>query len=145
MEIKNTMKLINNLIYDIGLHKSEDTSYYLKKGFKVIAFEADPELVLECKNKFYQEIKNKKLIIIEGAIVDKERLLDKTIKFYKNLGTNSLEIEVPTVNISKCYKKYGIPHYLKVDIEGADLICLEALLEFKDKPNYISIESEKVN
>ena len=119
------MKLINNLIYDIGLHKGEDTSYYLKKGFKVIAFEADPELVLECKNKFHQEIKDKKLIIIEGAIVDKERLLDETIKFYKNLektiwgtikkewmlrnknlGTNSLEIEVPTVNISKCYKKY---------------------------------------
>ena len=34
-----------NLIYDVGLHLGEDTEYYLKKGFRVIAFEANPELV----------------------------------------------------------------------------------------------------
>ena len=34
---------------------------------------------------------------------------------------------------------------MKIDIEGMDLVCLEALSHFKNKPNYISIESEKVN
>ena len=41
--------------------------------------------------------------------------------------------------------KYGIPYYLKIDIEGMDSVCLEALLDFSEKPDYISIESEKIS
>jgi hypothetical protein len=32
-----------NLIYDVGLYKEQDTDFYLKKGFQVVAFEANPE------------------------------------------------------------------------------------------------------
>ena len=32
--------LENNLIYDVGLHKGEDSEFYLKKGFRVVAIEA---------------------------------------------------------------------------------------------------------
>ena len=28
-----------NLIYDVGLHHGQDTDFYLKKGFDVVAFE----------------------------------------------------------------------------------------------------------
>lgn len=35
-----------NLIYDVGLHRGEDTDFYLKKGFHVVALEANPELVV---------------------------------------------------------------------------------------------------
>jgi hypothetical protein len=31
---------------------------------------------------------------------------------------------------------------MKIDIEGSDMLCLEALLDFESKPDYISIESE---
>ena len=34
-----------DLIYDVGMHKGEDTEFYLRKGFRVIAIEADPDLV----------------------------------------------------------------------------------------------------
>lgn len=34
---------------------------------------------------------------------------------------------------------------MKIDIEGMDTVCLKALLEFEQKPAYISIESEKRN
>ncbi len=34
----------DDLIYDVGMHKGEDADYYLKKGFRVIGFEAIPEL-----------------------------------------------------------------------------------------------------
>ena len=37
--------------------------------------------------------------------------------------------------------EYGIPYYLKVDIEGADLLCLEGLTWFTSRLTYISIES----
>ena len=33
-----------NLIFDIGMHIGQDTEFYLKKGFRVVAIEADPTL-----------------------------------------------------------------------------------------------------
>lgn len=32
------------LIYDVGFHRGEDTAFYLKKSFRVVAFEAHPRL-----------------------------------------------------------------------------------------------------
>ncbi len=156
----------DDLIYDVGMHKGEDTDYYLKKGFNVIGYEADPIWAAHCRSRFSEEIKNGKLIVVEGAIVEiplgesKER----TIKFYKNkeisvwgtvdgawayrnelLGTTNEIIEVPIVNFAECLEKYGIPHYLKIDIEGMDAACLRALIRFEQKPDYVSIESEKIS
>ena len=152
----------NNLIFDVGMHKGEDTDFYIKKGFDVIGFEANPELIKYLKIKFEKEIKNKKLIIIEGAIVDKN-FEDKVI-FYKNKkntvwGTiikdwadrnafdnaESEAIEVNSINFKECLAKYGVPYYMKIDIEGMDLFCCETLLQFDKKPNFISIESDKLD
>jgi hypothetical protein len=33
-----------DLVYDVGFHQGEDTAFYLKKGFRVVAFEAHPRL-----------------------------------------------------------------------------------------------------
>jgi hypothetical protein len=33
-----------DLMYDVGFHRGEDTAFYLKKGFCVVAFEAHPRL-----------------------------------------------------------------------------------------------------
>ncbi len=155
-----------DLIYDIGMHKGEDTEYYLKKGFRVIGFEADPELLKYCKSKFADAIDRKKLFIVEGAIIEPRFLKAgrQPVKFYKNinvsewgtvsddwarrnemLGTKSEIIEVQAVDFESCLKQYGLPYYMKIDIEGSDLICLKVLLDFDQKPNYISIESETVN
>lgn len=152
------------LIYDVGLHKGKDTAYYLKKGFDVIAFEADPEFVEMCEGKFKKDILSGRLIIVQGAIVDKEKVKSDVISFYKNneisvwgtaleetairnekLGTTSTKITVETIDFKECLEKYGIPYYLKIDIEGMDAVCLEALKHFDKKPDYISIESEKQN
>lgn len=159
----NTPNKHLDLIYDVGMHKGEDTDFYLKKGFKVIGFEANPDLVLFCKNRFKAELESGKLIIKEGAIIEIKNT-DKTTKFYKNtnvsvwgtvlnnwadrnehLGSSNDIIEVPVVDFSECIKEYGVPYYLKIDIEGMDTLCLQALLNFKERPNYISIESEKVS
>lgn len=164
-EIQYTRKH-GGLMYDVGMHKGEDTDYYIKKGFRVIGFEADPDLAEQCRSKFSDEIKNGKLIVVEGAITElpSGETKDRTIKFYKNknisvwgtvaydwahrnesFGTLSEIIEVPVVSFSECLKKYGIPHYLKIDIEGMDTVCLKALIHFEQKPDYVSIESEKVS
>lgn len=158
------MSVKRNLIYDVGLHTGEDTAYYLQKGFEVIAFEANPDMISLCQTKFSAEIEAGRLTIIEGAIVDSDKTKDESIKFYKNenltvwstvvqefskkyeeLGTTSTIIDVKTVDFGACLKEYGIPYYLKIDIEGMDVVCLKALLPFEAKPAYISIEAEKVD
>ena len=80
-----------DLIYDIGMHKGEDAEFYLLKGFRVVAIEADPDLVESCKDRLEKFITTEQLEIIEGAIVDFEKLEgnQNKISFYKNI-TNSL-------------------------------------------------------
>lgn len=152
----------DNLIYDVGLHKGEDTSYYLKKGYRVVAFEADPDLVSICKERFEEEIESGRLVIVEGAIVDDE-YKEEMVAFYKNentvwgtvevswakrnelLGSSSVEIKVRAIRFEEELKRYGIPYYLKVDIEGLDQHCLRVLKKFNERPKFVSIESEKVS
>ena len=150
-------------IYDVGMHKGEDSEYYLKKGFRVIAFEADANLAGECRKAFASQIASQQLTIVEGAIIDPSELPpgQREVPFYRNknlsvwgtaradwadrnafLGTESEVGSVTAVDFRACLQRYGIPHYMKIDIEGSDLICLRALLDFPDKPHYVSIESE---
>ncbi len=155
-----------NLIYDAGLHKGEDTEFYLKKGFRVVAFEADPDLVLFCKNRFKEFIDQGQLTIVEGAIVDLSSLKagQTTIPFYKNnensvwgtidanwaerdvrQGTSISMVEVNVIDFANIIRQYGVPHYIKADIEGLDMICMNALKQFKERPDFVSIESNKTS
>ncbi|HEY0657801.1 MAG TPA: hypothetical protein VGD05_04980, partial [Pyrinomonadaceae bacterium] len=154
-----------NLIYDVGMHKGQDTDYYLKKGFKVIGFEANPENAAFCRERFAGAVEKGDLIIVEGAITElsARNAKAKTIKFYRNenhslwgstcddwayrnevMGTSNEIIEVEAIDFAKCLERYGIPFYLKADIVGSEIVCLKALLEFENKPDYLSIRSEKV-
>jgi FkbM family methyltransferase len=150
------------LIYDVGLHQGEDSEFYLRKGFNVVAFEADPDLAASCRKRLAKYLDNQQLQIIEGAIVADECVAgdQKKIKFYKSgvsvwgtvnadwalrnekIGARSEEIEVAVVNFKEAIQQFGVPYYMKIDIEGSDLVCLEALRGFSEKPDYVSIESE---
>ena len=150
------------LVFDIGLHKGEDTNFYLRKGYKVIAFEASPDLVVACKNRFKDEIAAGRLHIVEGAITAEPG--PGPIRFYKNektsvfgtirpdwnsrneaIGSGGEIIEVNRVDIAACLEKFGVPHFMKIDIEGADTVVLNALKGFDERPVYLSIESNKVD
>jgi hypothetical protein len=39
------MKCDPELIYDVGMNNADDTAYYLWRGSRVLAIEANPELV----------------------------------------------------------------------------------------------------
>ena len=151
-----------DLIYDLGMHRGEDTRFYLAKGFRVIAFEADPDLVADCQEKFAAELASSQLQIVPGAIVADASV--GTVTFYKNphvtvwgtvdpswkernerMGWRSEEITVPAVDFNDCLERYGIPYYLKIDIEGADILSLQQLGNFAVRPDYVSIESSKTS
>jgi len=151
-------KFMPNLIFDIGMHKGEDSQYYLKKGFDVAAFEAHPGLISETKKSFAKFIGDKRLRIIEGAIVPDPGV--EFIVFYQyadrtKWGTiesgvvqssakrakGVSEIKVPTIDFASILQQTGMPYYMKIDIEGADIHCLEVLKSFDTRPAYLSIEA----
>jgi len=160
------IKKHKDLIYDIGMHKGEDTEFYLSKGFRVIAFEADPDLLCFCKDRLNEFIAQGQLTIVEGAIVDSAAIMagQKKVPFYKNtnisvfgtvfanwsernekLGSSSIRIEVDAVDFACMLQKHGMPHYMKIDIEGCDMACINILKTFSERPDYVSIESDKTS
>src|SRR5271157_4948051 len=76
----------HDLIYDVGLHKGEDAEFYLRKGFRVVAFEADPDLIASCRERLKGFLDHGQLTIVEGAIVgiDVIESGQKKVRFYKN-------------------------------------------------------------
>jgi len=155
-----------NLVYDVGLHRGEDTDFYLRKGFQVVAFEANPELAQHCRSRFHEFISQGQLRIVEGAVVERGVLEsgESRIRFYSNqsgstwgtvrsewadrnerLGTSISIIEVDVIDFAAVLEQNGIPHYMKIDIEGCDTVCLNALKKFSERPDYVSIESTKTS
>jgi FkbM family methyltransferase len=148
--------LSRDLIYDVGLHRGEDTAMYLAQGYRVTAFEANAELCTFCRGRFAAEIASGRLTIVEGAVTGDAAT---TVTFYKHSlysiwGTidprwvdrnraqgESEPVVVAAVDFSSWLKKTGVPLYMKVDIEGADRFCFEALRAFDDRPAYVSLES----
>lgn len=146
---------MNKLIYDIGMHIGQDTKYYLELGYNVISIEANPLLVEAAEIKFKDYINCKKLVILNIGISNKNEILpfyrnlDKSewSSFDKAIGTrnnsNYEVIDIDCITTESLFEKYGVPYYLKVDIEGYDYFCLNDI-SFKNKPKYVSCEASDI-
>ncbi len=143
----------NKLIVDVGMHKGEDTAFYLKKGFNVIAIDADPKLVKENQIKFKNQIDSGQLLILNNAISDKEEIISFNISEQSLWNSLKSEISnrhsllkdtilVQAKTLGSIFNEYGVPVYCKIDIEGYDAICLKTLANNSELPSYISVESE---
>jgi FkbM family methyltransferase len=147
-----------DLIYDVGLHKGEDSEFYLKKGFRVVAIEALPTLAKFAAERLRGYVDSGQLVILNVAVAEN----DSPVTFLENpdnsvWGTASAEWAlrnkrqgrgfvtrtVQGMDFASIVRRFGVPYYLKIDIEGSDLLCLEALKHFGARPKYISIESTK--
>lgn len=141
------------LIYDIGAHKGEDTDYYLKKGFSVIAVEAFPEHADALRERFGEHLRSGALTIEQVAIGTETRtgpfLVHSEVSEWNRAvfdpnhpsarsGTFR-EVELNFVSPSDLFRKHGVPYYLKVDIEGNDWIVIKAIsADFA--PDFVSFE-----
>lgn len=145
-----------DLIYDIGMHTGKDAEFYLKKGFRVVAVEANRKLVDDVSKRLSGYIDDGRLTIVNAAIGNREgrtrfyinqqkddwgTLSEDFVKRNEQLGTTHEVIEVDCIRLDTVLERCGIPYYIKIDIEGADLYCLEALQRFEQKPKFASIES----
>jgi hypothetical protein len=51
-------------------------------------------------------------------------------------------VEVKRVDLGEYFSQFGIPYYLKIDIEGSDFTAASSLRKFKDRPKFISFETD---
>jgi len=146
----------SNLIYDIGMNNGDDTAYYLRCGFRVIAIEADPKLAAAAAERFVNEIKSGQLTILNIGIAAEEGEFPFWIcerhpewnSFDKDAasrdGCPHHEIRVPCRRFRAVLEEFGIPYYLKIDIEGNDILCVQDL-DPRTLPQFISIETSGLN
>ena len=146
---------VRRLVYDLGMHGGEDTAFYLKRGFEVVGVEANPRLVEMLDEKFAREIRFGQLRIVGKAINShpgRAKFLVNAVSVWGTLteafaernageGAEAHEIMVECVTFADILREYGMPYYLKMDIEGCESFCLDDLREFSGRPRYISVES----
>ena len=144
---------VQNVIFDVGLNIGQDTGFYLSQGYQVLAIEADPVLAEAARKKFDREIREGRLEVLNVGIADKDGFADFWIcegkpefnSFHRKIAARDSyshhSIQVPVLRFASIIERYGIPHYLKIDIEGNDMLCLDGLGP-STLPNYLSVESE---
>jgi FkbM family methyltransferase len=142
-----------DLVYDIGLHEGHDTRFYLAKGFRVVAVEANPGLSARARTAYAEEIAARRLVLVDKALWTDG---DATIPFYVRDDSNgwsslfpavaerdgraSRRIEVQTTTLRELISAHGVPYYVKCDIEGGDTLFLEQLAGEPERPPFVSVE-----
>lgn len=141
-----------DLIFDLGMYEGQDTRFYLSKGFRVVALEANPALCQRNTGLFAKEIAEGRLTIVPKALWYES---GKQIPFYVYSAWSSVfpevagrdnspttEVQVATTTVAEMFREFGVPYYLKCDIEGADTIVCDQIVVEPEKPDFASFEDE---
>jgi FkbM family methyltransferase len=146
----------HGLIYDIGLHRGDDTDFYLKKGFRVIAIEANPRLIEHGRQRFAAQVASGQLTLVHAAMagfkgevefyvnLDKDDWSSVDPAYGARLGTRFEKIRVPAMPFAELLDRHSVPHYIKCDIEGGDMDVLHSMLRSKVRPRYFSVEAHDI-
>jgi FkbM family methyltransferase len=147
--------IANDLIFDVGCNNGDDTDFYLRKGFKVVAIDADQSLCEQVAERFAAEITSRRCEVVHGAVGE---TTGDTVAFYicdrpdwntcdpyfvernQKAGATFRTVSVPTVNVADLMESRGTPYYLKIDVEGADVVPLRTIAGRHAIPTYVSIE-----
>jgi FkbM family methyltransferase len=145
----------NRVVFDAGMNNGDDSAYYLSRGYTVVAIEANPLLVARARRRFEKEIAAGRMWIEPVGVGDQPGRVDFWINDERDVfssfqharaarnGMKCHAVEVECVTLDELLGKYGVPYYLKLDIEGNEASCLRSLESFP-LPQYVSVEAEKL-
>jgi FkbM family methyltransferase len=136
----NTKKF--NLIFDIGANIGNTVSQFNTVANKVICFEPNPILVNHLKNRFI----NDSVIVDERGVSNKGGTQTFKISNADTISTLSEDwvtnsrftesyiwdnhIQIETVTLDSIIEQYGIPDYVKIDVEGHEYELLTSFTKF---------------
>lgn len=143
----------DQLIVDLGMYNGDDTDFYLRKGFKVLAVEPVSHHVEMATARFREAIDAGTLTILNMAVIDYEGEIDfftskegmwasTSAGMADRCGTLHEKIVVPCQSMDKILLDYPTPYYIKIDIEGSDRDCIESLRNLPEKPQFVSFEAD---
>jgi FkbM family methyltransferase len=129
-------KNMKNLVFDIGANRGNMTEFFLRNSNRVVCFEPNPSLIEHLRNRF-SYISKERIIFDDRGISDKEGKKIFNISNADTISTFSEEwinksrftgkynwgasIEVETTTIDSIIEQYGIPDFVKIDVEGHEL------------------------
>lgn len=149
------------IAYDVGMNNGDDTAYYLAKGYRVVAIEADPALCAQAQDRFAAEIREKRATIVNLGVAAAPGVLT----FYRHsnpvlstfappaervsraalrdpAGFTEMPIEVR--RLSDIVSFHGTAEFIKIDVEGYDALCLRDLDQRGIRPRFLSAEAHTV-
>ena len=147
----DVLKLLNSgdLFFDIGAHLGEKSKKFLDKNLKIVMLEPLPQCVKQLRENF-KNINN--VQILEKAVgrtVGNMKLevnskiptISTMAKHWKNGRFSNQEwdqkISVEVTTLDRLIKIYGLPNYIKIDVEGFEL---DVILGLSQKAGIISFE-----
>ncbi len=143
--------MVSDLIYDVGLHDGEDTAYYLSLGHRVVAIDANPSKIEMAKEKFAAHIKAGKLVLVNVGIFPVAGEFDFWVSefdFWSSFDQSMasrfsracVPVRVRCRPFQEILREFGVPHFLKIDVEGQEDQCLKGLSP-DELPRYVSWEA----
>jgi len=78
------------LIFDIGMYDGSDTGYYLETGHRVVAVEANPELIAVAAQRFASDVTSGALTLVNAAISRESGKTLELLTARNDLGSSSL-------------------------------------------------------
>lgn len=155
----------SNTVFDLGFYDGADSNAYLVHGMCVVGVEADPDLYAAGAANFQAYIATGQLKLANAAVAPSGSSEQWTTfyrnvcnqewnSFYSTVGCRSCEpphtvdpvnceaVQVQAATCKDILLIFGVPKYLKLDIEGAEPGCFDALQELGAGwlPQYISAE-----
>lgn len=134
------------------MYGGRDTAYYLHRGYKVVAIDANPRLIEEARRRFPDEVESGRLTLLNIGIAF-ERKRSRLYYNEDDLGAASLNashverihtitdfFDVQCIPFGGVLREYGVPYYLKVDIETLDRACL-VTIDAANAPAHVSWEN----
>jgi FkbM family methyltransferase len=112
------------LIYDVGMNNGDDTAYYLRRGFRVVAIEANTCFAKCAAERFRTQISSDQLRILNIGIAAEEGELPFWIcetysewssfdrKITSRDGCPHHEVMVPCRRFASVLEEFGVPYYL---------------------------------
>ncbi len=148
---------VSRVIYDFGANNGDDIGYYLKKADCVVAVEASPTLCSMIEARFAREIAERRVFVLCCVITAGEQegpvpfYLHKTNHVLSQFPAPSIdaahmfeEVLLPALSPDRIIETYGVPHYIKIDLEHYDAEILRSLFTHGIFPDYISAESHSI-
>ena len=135
-------RIENQLVFDIGANVGEMTKRFVSYGCKVVSVEPQVELT---NNHNYDGT-----LSIKNACIDNKVGSTTFYKCTKNVSSSCRkdwrihhpklewnELTLPTITIDSLIEEFGVPKYIKLDVEGYEHKAIEGL---SSKVDLISLE-----